>query len=56
MSLLALDLASSDINLASPSADVVDFAVDAYARGIDRGAELWREMDLCRVRSTSRAC
>ena len=40
MSLLALDLASSDINLASPSADVVDFAVDAYARGIDRAAEL----------------
>jgi sugar phosphate isomerase/epimerase len=40
VSLLALDLASSDINLASPSADVVDFAVDAYARGIDRAAEL----------------
>jgi deoxyribonuclease IV len=40
MSLLALDLASSDINLASPSADVVDFAVDAYARGVDRAAEL----------------
>jgi len=36
MSLLALDLASSDINLASPSVDVVDFAVDAYARAIDR--------------------
>jgi sugar phosphate isomerase/epimerase len=40
MSLLALDLASSDINLASPSVDVVDFAVDAYARTIDRAAEL----------------
>jgi sugar phosphate isomerase/epimerase len=40
MSLLALDLASSDINLASPSADVVDFAVEAYARAIDRAAEL----------------
>lgn len=40
MSLLALDLASSDINLASPSADVVDFAVDAYARAIDRAADL----------------
>jgi sugar phosphate isomerase/epimerase len=40
MSLLALDLASSDINLASPSADVVDFAVEAYARTIDRAAEL----------------
>jgi len=40
MSLLALDLASSDVNLASPSADVVDFAVDAYARTIDRAAEL----------------
>ena len=40
MTLLALDLASSDINLASASADVVDFAVDAYARTIDRAAEL----------------
>ncbi len=40
LSLLALDLASSDINLASPSADVVDFAVDAYARAIDRAADL----------------
>ncbi len=40
ISLLALDLASSDINLASPSSDVVDFAVDAYARTIDRAAEL----------------
>ena len=40
ISLLALDLASSDINLASPSSDVVDFAVDAYTRTIDRAAEL----------------
>jgi sugar phosphate isomerase/epimerase len=40
MTLLALDLASSDINLASASADVVDFAVDAYARTIDRAADL----------------
>lgn len=40
LSLLALDLASSDINLASPSADVVKFAVQAYARTIDRAAEL----------------
>lgn len=38
--LLALDLASSDVNLASPSRAVVDFAVDAYGRAIDRGAEL----------------
>jgi len=40
MSLLALDLASSDINLASPSSHVVDFAVSAYAAAIDRAAEL----------------
>jgi sugar phosphate isomerase/epimerase len=40
LSLLALDLASSDINLASASADVVDFAVDAYARAIARASEL----------------
>ncbi len=40
MSLIALDLASSDINLASPSRDVVDFAVDAYIRAIARAAEL----------------
>ncbi|KYK47752.1 hypothetical protein A1D31_29565 [Bradyrhizobium liaoningense] len=40
LSLLALDLASSDINLASPSADVVDFAVEAYMSAIDRAAEL----------------
>ncbi|GGF04288.1 hypothetical protein GCM10011611_07110 [Aliidongia dinghuensis] len=40
LTLLALDLASSDINLASPAKDVVDFAVDAYVRTIDRAAEL----------------
>jgi sugar phosphate isomerase/epimerase len=40
MTLLALDLASSDINLASPSRNVVDFAVDAYGRAAARGAEL----------------
>ncbi|MBP0112080.1 MULTISPECIES: sugar phosphate isomerase/epimerase family protein [Bradyrhizobium] len=40
LSLLALDLASSDINLASPSRDVVDFAVSSYAAAIDRAAEL----------------
>lgn len=40
MSLLALDLASSDINLASPAPHVVDFAVEAYAAAIDRAAEL----------------
>jgi sugar phosphate isomerase/epimerase len=40
LSLLALDLASSDINLASPSQDVVDFAVSSYAAAIDRAAEL----------------
>jgi sugar phosphate isomerase/epimerase len=40
MTLLAADLASSDINLASPSADVVAFSVDAYARTIARCAEL----------------
>jgi len=40
LSLLALDLASSDINLASPSPDVVDFAVASYAAAIDRAAEL----------------
>lgn len=38
--LLALDLASSDINLASASADVTAFAVDAYCRLIDRAGEL----------------
>jgi sugar phosphate isomerase/epimerase len=37
---LALDLASSDINLASPSADVVEFAATAYAHAIARAAEL----------------
>jgi deoxyribonuclease-4 len=40
VSLLALDLASSDINLASPAPHVVDFAVDAYFAAIDRAAEL----------------
>jgi sugar phosphate isomerase/epimerase len=40
LSLLALDLASSDINLASPASHVVDFAVDAYAATIDRAVEL----------------
>jgi len=40
MSLLALDLASSDVNLASPSRDVVDFAVQAYERAIERASEL----------------
>lgn len=40
LSLLALDLASSDINLASPSSHVVDFAVNAYSATIDRAAEL----------------
>jgi sugar phosphate isomerase/epimerase len=40
LELLALDLASSDINLASPSDDVVAFAVDAYERAIERAAEL----------------
>ncbi len=40
LSLLALDLASSDINLASPASHVVDFAVEAYAATIDRAAEL----------------
>lgn len=40
LTLLALDLASSDINLASPAPHVVDFAVHAYAATIDRAAEL----------------
>ena len=40
MTLLALDLPSSDINLASGSQDVVDFAVDAYCRTIAHAAEL----------------
>lgn len=40
LSLLALDLASSDVNLASPAPHVVDFAVDAYAAAIDRAVEL----------------
>src|SRR5262249_14201505 len=40
LSLLALDLASSDINLASPAPHVVDFAVASYEATIDRAAEL----------------
>ena len=40
LSLLALDLASSDINLASPAPAVVDFAVAAYSSAIDRAREL----------------
>ncbi|QCI65956.1 sugar phosphate isomerase/epimerase family protein [Phreatobacter stygius] len=40
IALLALDLASNDVNLASPSRAVVDFAVDAYGRAIDLGADL----------------
>jgi sugar phosphate isomerase/epimerase len=40
MDLVALDLASSDINLASPSHDVVSFSLDAYRRAIDRCREL----------------
>jgi deoxyribonuclease-4 len=40
LSLLELDLASSDINLASPAMHVVDLAVDAYFAAIDRAAEL----------------
>ncbi len=40
LNLLAADLASSDINLASPSPDVVAFSVDAYRRLAARCAEL----------------
>lgn len=40
LSLLALDLASNDVNLASPSADVRAFAVAAYAEAIARAVEL----------------
>ena len=40
LSLLALDLASSDINLASAAPEVVDFAVDAYIHAIQRAGEL----------------
>lgn len=40
LSLLALDLASNDINLASPAPAVVDFAVAAYSSAIDRAREL----------------
>lgn len=38
--ILALDLASHDVNLASLSADVTAFAVDAYGRAAERAAEL----------------
>jgi sugar phosphate isomerase/epimerase len=38
--LLALDLASSDVNLASLAPEAVAFAVDAYARAIGHGAAL----------------
>jgi deoxyribonuclease-4 len=40
LSVIALDLASNDINLASPADAARDFAVDSYCRAIDRGAEL----------------
>lgn len=40
LDLLAGDLASSDINLASASPDVVSFSIDAYRRLIARCAEL----------------
>ncbi|WID96663.1 sugar phosphate isomerase/epimerase family protein [Bosea vestrisii] len=40
LNLLACDLASSDINLASASPDVVSFSVDAYRRLIARCADL----------------
>lgn len=43
---LAADLASSDINLASSSTDAVRFAVDAYRRLIARCAELGA-VDVC---------
>lgn len=41
--LLALDLASSDINLASPAPEVVDFSVQSYQALVDRAAELGAE-------------
>lgn len=40
LTLLALDLASSDVNLASPSVDARAFAVGAYRQAIARAAEL----------------
>lgn len=40
MTLLAADLASSDINLASASPDVTAFAIDAYSRTIAHCADL----------------
>lgn len=43
---VAGDLASSDINLASPSSEVVSFAVDAYRRLVARCAELGA-VDVC---------
>jgi sugar phosphate isomerase/epimerase len=41
--LLALDLASSDINLASPAPEVVDFSVESYGALVDRASELGAE-------------
>ncbi|OYU47952.1 MAG: hypothetical protein CFE31_13125 [Rhizobiales bacterium PAR1] len=41
--LLALDLASSDINLASPAPEVVDFSVHSYDALVDRAVELGAE-------------
>lgn len=41
--LLALDLASSDINLASPAPEVVDFSVESYGALIDRAGEMGAE-------------
>ena len=41
--LIALDLASSDINLASPAPEAVDFSVQAYGALVDRAAELGAE-------------
>jgi len=41
--LLALDFASSDINLASPAPEVIDFAVESYFALIERSAELGAE-------------
>ncbi len=40
LELLALDLASSDVNLASLAPQAVDFAVDAYCKLAERAAEL----------------
>jgi sugar phosphate isomerase/epimerase len=38
--LLAIDLASSDVNLASPAQEVVDFAIAAYCAAVERACEL----------------